>query len=161
MGQTKSLKWMDSAGTQVPTGGMCPLGHSTWQRNATSSLISWTKMKAAGHTAWPLGLVWQFSILRVFMLYFQEAGNYHGEGARILKTPVDKPHLQPSYQTQHTHLSISSLWVLVSTPTDFPRSRNNIKKNIFKRCSLMISCSGVCRDTIPSVESFFIATPGI
>lgn len=33
-----------------------------------------------------------------------------------------------SYPMLHTHLSTSSLWVFMSTSTDFPVSRNNIKK---------------------------------
>lgn len=50
------------------------------------------------------------------------------EGTRILKKPADTPNPESSHQMVHTHLSISSFWVLLSTPTDFPESRNNIKK---------------------------------
>lgn len=148
MGQTKKgLQWIYSAGTRCQQEECVPWVTAPGRVTCSTG----RRLQDTQRDPWFRGAVLSFTGVYASLTRrrkLPEGGSREAAPAALLPT-------------LHTHLSISSLWVLMSTPTDFPRSRNNRKKNIFKRCSLMISCSHVCRDTIPSVESLFIATPGI
>lgn len=104
------------------TRGMCHLGQITQQKDAMSSL---QRLQATEHEL----QVWydRVSCIGVYALYTRCRELTEQEGAGRHTHPA-----RPCDQMLHTHLSLSSFWVFISTSPDFPGSRNNIKKeNIF------------------------------
>ena len=55
------------------------------------------------------------------------------EGTRNTKRWQTKLTPAASHPVLHTHLSLTSLWVFISTSAEFPGSRNHIKKENIKR----------------------------